>query len=338
MKKSKKVLILLLCFFYLSVYAQEQDIFEKEQDIQFELVNKKFTNLKNVKTNNFFINYSKATPENYPKTLEGLLVLFKMIFSTGSDEKLFKGRIEVYLWDKKNDYIRFANEFENFDSSNAAGYFNITKNGWPRFSIHLDTISGNIEASQTANFKVLFHEGTHAMFSQYLSESPLPTWINEGLAEYFAIAIFEEFYPQLKAKYDLKSPYLQFLKKQLAENKLRPFPQLFHQQGTANGNDYEAYALSWCLTSLMLKNYKEQIVAFIKKVKMSAEYKGPEIPKGPVSEKVHTEITQKLNELPMLRKKVLEDIFLECFNMDINKFGEFVYSQLKRNPKILDGI
>jgi hypothetical protein len=113
---------------------------------------------------------------------------------------------------------------------------------------------------------------------------------------------------------------------------------LFHQEGTADGGDFEAYALGWCLTSLMLKNYKAQTVSFIKKIKMSPEYKGPEIPTGMITVKEHAELTQKLNDLKIVRKKLLEEFFLECFTMDVDKFGVFVYTQIIQNPVIIEGL
>jgi hypothetical protein len=36
------------------------------------------------------------------------------------------------------------------------------------------------------------------------------------------------------------------------------------------------------------------------------------------------------------REKILEDYFLECFKMDIDKFGETIYAQLKKNPGMIE--
>lgn len=334
--KHLKISFLILSLFYISIYAQEADTFEEKQNTYFDEVKKSFGNLKNFKTEHFYINYTASTTENYPKTLEGLFALFKRVMSIKPDEKVFNGRLEIYLWEKRNDFLRFAAEFEKFDASRAGGYFTVTQMGWPRVNMPLETGSGGKEANQARNFIVLFHEGTHAMFSQYLSETRLPTWINEGLADYFAFQILEQFYPKLNDMDDSKRNHVQFLKKQIQGDKLRPFRQLFHQQGTAGGADYEAYALSWCLTGLLLKNYKVQTLNFIKKVKNSKEYAGEEIPKGPMTAKEFEELKQKMSGAQKAKEKLLEDYFLECFKVDIDKFGEMVYSQLKKNPGMVD--
>jgi hypothetical protein len=113
---------------------------------------------------------------------------------------------------------------------------------------------------------------------------------------------------------------------------------LFHQQGTSGGADYEAYALGWCLTSLLLKSYKVQTLNFIKKVKNSSEYKGPEMPKGPMTAKEAEEFSKKMNGMQKDKQKMLEEFFVESFKIDIDKFGETIYAQLKKNPDMILGL
>lgn len=338
--KHLKITVLLFSILFISIYAQEKDAFEEKQDTYFSDVKKSFSNLKNHKTEHFYIIYTSPTPANYPKTLEGLFALFKRVMSIKPGEKVFNGRLEIYLWEKRAEFLKFAAEFEGFNASSAGGYFTITQMGWPRVNLPLETGAGGKEANYARNLIVLFHEGTHAMFSQYITDTPLPTWINEGLADYFAFSILEEksFFGNLSDSDESKRRHVQFLKKQIQSNNLRPFRQLFHQQGTSGGADYEAYALGWCLTSLLLKSYKVQTLNFIKKVKNSAEYKGPEFPKGPMTAKEADEFNKKMNNMQKDKQKLLEDFFLESFKIDIDKFGETIYAQLKKNPGIIDGL
>lgn len=331
-----RILSLLLAIFCLSIYAQDKDEFEEKQDEYFSDVKKTFGSLKNTKTDNFYINYTSPSIGTYPKTLEGLVSLFKRVMSIKPTDKVFKGRLEIYLWEKRDEFIRFAAEYEKFNASSAGGYFTVTQMGWPRVNLPLETGASGKEANQARNYIVLFHEGTHAMFSQYLTDTQLPTWINEGLADYFAFSILREFYPKLNDSDGSQRRHVQFLQKKLQTGDLRNFRQFFHQQGTSGGADYEAYALGWCLTSLLLKSYKVQTVNFIKKVKMSSELNGPVIPRGPMTQKEVEELQQKLNGARKEREKILEDYFLECFKMDIDKFGETIYSQLKKNPGMLE--
>ena len=336
----KKITLISLLFSLLCVFAfaQEKDAFEEKQDEYFKEVKKSFPGLKNLKTAHFYLNYTSPTTEKYPSTMEGLFSLFKLVMSVKPDEAFFKGRLELYLWEKRDDYLRFAQEFEHFNAGSSGGYSTTTQMGWPRVNLPLETGIQGKEGNASRTMVVLFHEGTHAMFSQYLTDTPLPTWLNEGLAEYFAYKILEEYYPKLADSEGSKKRHVMFLKGQIQANKLRPFRTFFHQQGTSGGADYEAYALGWCLTSLLLKNYKVQTVQFIKKVKMSSEYRGPEIPKGPLTAKQVEEINKSLEGGQKAREKLLEGFFLECFKIDIDKFGENIYGQLKRSPNILDNL
>lgn len=339
--KNLKLFFLVFSIFFISVYAEEKkDAFEEKQNTYFDDVKKSFGNLKNHKTEHFYINYTAPNPGNYPKTLEGLYSLFKRVMSIKPGEKVFDGRLEIYLFEKRNEYLKFAAEFEGFNANASGGYFTVTKMGWPRVNLPLETGNGGEKANYARNLIVLFHEGTHAMFSQYLTDTSLPTWLNEGLADYFAFSILEEksFFGNLSDSEGSKRRHLQFLKKKIQTDSLRPFRQLFHQQGTSGGADYEAYALGWCLTGLLLKSYKVQTINFIKKVKLSEEYKGIEIPKGPLTAKEVAELNEKMNGMQKEKQKVLEAIFLECFKMDIDKFGESVYAQLKKNPTMIDGL
>lgn len=340
-----KFLFMLLMVFSTCVMAQDKankdekvpkEGFDAKQDEYFTDVKKTFGSLKNQKTENFYINYTTPTPENYPKTLESLVGLFKNIMSIKPAERVFNGRLEIYLWEKRADFLKFSAEFEGFDASNAGGYFTVTKMGWPRVNMPLENHAGGKESGLARNLIVLFHEGTHAMFSQYLTDTHLPTWINEGLADYFAFSILDQYYPKIADDDGSKKRHVQFLKRKIKDGSLRGFRQLFHQQGTAGGADYEAYALSWCLTCILLKNYKSQTVNFIKKVKMSSELSETKIPNGPMSKKELEELEEKLRNASKNQKKIMEDYFTECFKMDLDKFEETVYGYLKKNPEMLD--
>jgi len=331
-----RILSIIFAIFCLSVYAQEKDNFQEKQDEYFQTVKKTFGNLKNTKTENFYINYTSPNIGNYPKTLEGLVSLFRRVMSIKPTDKVFNGRLEIYLWEKRDEFIRFAAEFEKFNASSAGGYFTVTQMGWLRVNLPLETGAAGKEANQARNYIVLFHEGTHAMFAKYLTDTPLPTWINEGLADYFAFSILREFYPKLNDSDGSQKRHVQYIQKKIQTGGLRSFRQLFHQQGTSGGADYEAYALGWCITSLLLKSYKVQTVNFIKKIKMSSELDGPVIPKGVMTKEEVEELQQKLNGAKKQREKILEDYFLECFKMDIDKFGETIYSQIKQNPAMLE--
>lgn len=323
------VLIVLLGF----VNAQEKpkDEYDIKQDNNFEEVKKAFPSIKNVKTANFYINYTTSTPADFPKTLENLFALFKKILGIAPNEKVFNGRLEIYLWEKREEFLKFAGQFDQFNANAAGGYFTLSRLGWPRVNMPLESGASGVEANQARNLIVLFHEGTHAMFSQYISEIPLPTWINEGLADYFAFSFLNQYYPKLASNDSSKKRHIQYLKSALPKNRLRSFRQLFHQEGTGGGGDIEAYALGWCMSSFLIKNYKSQTIQFVKKIKQSSE-----LSNGSFQAATREELEKKMKDAAQGKQKVLEKYFEECFKMNIDQFGEIVYSQLKKTPEILD--
>jgi hypothetical protein len=47
----------------------------------------------------------------------------------------------------------------------------------------------NQEQAKIKFYHVLVHEGTHAFLHRYLSERPMPLWVEEGLADYVAASL-----------------------------------------------------------------------------------------------------------------------------------------------------
>ena len=187
--------------------------------------------------------------------------------------------------------------------------------------------------------RTLYGVSTFAMFSEYLTDSPLPKWLNCGLSSYFSIRMLESFHSKIAQNDEFKKNNIALLKKKIAENNLPSFRSLFHQK-IILGKDKEAFALGWYFTSVLLKNHKPQLILFIKKVKTSFEYRFLDKEKKLQNANEDGEIKkeEKVDDAEIIKKKekILEDLFLECFKMDIDKFGELIYAQLKSKPEAID--
>lgn len=342
MKNSKYVLILLTLFISAFSYISAEEVadtahpFEAKQNEYFEKVKKEFPNLKNFKTDHFSINYTMTIDgftKQLPKTLEAFLKLFKKIMNISNDTKVYQGRLEIFFWEKRSEYLNFSAKFEGFNAGASGGYFTITKMGWPRINLPLENSYSGEKGRRARALFVLFHEGTHALFAKYRTDVSLPTWLNEGLADYFAFAVMDAYYKKYKSMIKAKKNHLRYIKSGLKSDRLRTFRELFHQQGTAGGADTGAYALGWLTVSYLFRNHKKRFVKFLKSCKDSTVLAGNSSTK--ISAKSREALMKKLKESQNIKKKELEELFKKSFNMEIDKFGDIFYSAIKKSPKLL---
>ncbi|PCJ63234.1 MAG: hypothetical protein COA79_00065 [Planctomycetota bacterium] len=330
------VLIPIACF---SAEEDEVHPYEKMQDEYFQKVKVDFPHIKNYKTKHFSINYTmkinKFTKE-LPKTLEAFLKLFKKIMAINSETQVYKGRLEIYFWEKRSEYLRFSAKFEGFNAGASGGYFTITKMGWPRINLPLENNSRGIKGKRARALLVLFHEGTHALFAKYRTDVRLPTWLNEGLADYFAFSVIDKYYRSYKPMINAKKNHMRYIKSGLKSGNLRSFRDLFHQQGTSGGADTGAYALGWLSVSYLFKNHKKRFVKFLKSCKDS-EVLGA-TSSGRVSGRNIKELRANMAKSHEVKKIELESLFKKAFNMGIDKYGKVFYSAIKKSPKLLKSL
>lgn len=128
-----------------------------------------------------------------------------------------------------------------------AGYFQ------PGEDVNYITLS--TEGEDTDTFSTIFHEYVHSILDTNFGKSDVPTWFNEGLAEYYSTFQIEE---DQKIKLGLpQSNHLNLLQ----QNQLIPLSSLFatsnaalHQNGGHSRTIF--YAESWALVHYLIQGGK----------------------------------------------------------------------------------
>jgi hypothetical protein len=122
---------------------------------------------------------------------ESMYLMLTQQFSVPSTESVWIGKCPIYLfWDPAH-YDRFVSEI---DESRALSSNMAHANGYHatrgRFSyIVINGVSSfgvTLEQKKLEFYHVLVHETTHAFMDRYISNQPLPLWVEEGLADYIA--------------------------------------------------------------------------------------------------------------------------------------------------------
>lgn len=137
-----------------------------------------------------------------------------------------------------------------------AGYFQ------PGEDVNYITLS--MEGDDRETFNTIFHESVHAFVEASLGKSEVPTWFNEGLAEYYSTFEIEQ---DQKVKLGLpKDIHLQLL----SETRLIPLDTFFNlsnQQMQSGGSHSRSifYAQSWAIIHYLMVNDKTaQLGQFLK--------------------------------------------------------------------------
>ncbi len=101
----------------------------------------------------------------------------------GVDERadIFLAKCPMFCWRSKKHFVKFAQQFDGHDGSNAIGYTrSIERNG----HVHVVLLrQGKTRIDRDRFASTLVHEGTHAFLHRLYAPRLIPNWVNEGLAE-----------------------------------------------------------------------------------------------------------------------------------------------------------
>jgi hypothetical protein len=110
-------------------------------------------------------------------------------FDIPADENVFAGKLGVFMFNNHADLLKCARRFDGFPAdSQLAGYFVFPADVVAHLATSKPDAPKNAsgDAVRTEWAYVLTHEFTHAFVSRYRTPLPIPTWINEGVAEVVA--------------------------------------------------------------------------------------------------------------------------------------------------------
>jgi hypothetical protein len=124
-------------------------------------------------------------------SLEAAYAAMARYFEIPVRENIFVGKLPVYMFDKQADFMKYAKEWDEQSlPDTVAGYYAGRSDGLGHLAMWrpMPEPQHGISArdAQTRWAYTLVHEFTHAFVARYRSNTDIPTWLNEGLAEILA--------------------------------------------------------------------------------------------------------------------------------------------------------
>jgi len=111
-------------------------------------------------------------------------------FDIPPEQNIWAGKCPVYIFWEAEHYRRFTTEVDARGMDKAAGYCAWSGQGFVYIVMNRVKQEGmSAAAARTRFYEVLVHEATHGFLARYISHRPIPTWLNEGLADYMAATL-----------------------------------------------------------------------------------------------------------------------------------------------------
>lgn len=148
--------------------------------------------LAEVETDHFliFTDWAKGDHAFLRRNLEAANAAVSGQFGVSPRENVFVGKLPVYMFAKKDDFLRFAQQIDEAALPDSAlGYFAFSSDGLGHMSMWQPDVAaerGDLKAAQVKWARTLTHEFTHAFLHRYRGDRLIPRWLNEGVAEVIA--------------------------------------------------------------------------------------------------------------------------------------------------------
>jgi hypothetical protein len=200
----------------------------------------------------YFLFYSDLKPEE-AKKWAALLDRMQSMLATTFDVKpnIWRGKALVFVFRLPADYMRFQQVMHNTDGSGTRGMCHTYGDGM----VHIAFFR---QANELEFAHVLVHESSHGFLHRFMTPVNVPSWANEGLAEWIANTLV----PREKRQKEQQST---------ARNQLK------QHQGV--GAMFEAehiegwqYPVAEMLTTFMIDRYKKRYVGFITGIKQGLDW------------------------------------------------------------------
>ncbi len=160
-------------------FVDEEKEFLKKVGVHFQSLPMKFYETK------YFLFYSDFPPNQvapYITKLDKMNEVLGQAFGFGPGENVWRGKAVIVAFVNKNAFVEFEREFmDQPDTGAAQGLCHSFSNGRVLVSCYRGSNPSYFGA-------LLVHETSHGYNHRYLSTVTIPSWINEGLAEWVASA------------------------------------------------------------------------------------------------------------------------------------------------------
>lgn len=159
---------------------QRAELIEEEKRFAEEEVSKRFADLRLYETDHFLF-YSTIPPKDVGKyilQLDRMYDLLVKIFQLSPSVEVFRGKAVVYCFQTQKEFLIFEGEFMGSPPElNVLGLCHCYANGRAVLSCYMGDDPLRFE-------HVLVHEMSHGFIHRYKTPVTVPSWLNEGIAEY----------------------------------------------------------------------------------------------------------------------------------------------------------
>jgi hypothetical protein len=130
----------------------------------------------------FATDIQPADAKKWAEKLDNMYVLLADMFAIPKGENIWHGKALVFVFSREEDYLKFEMKMHATLAAGTAGMCHTYGSG----DVH---IAFYRQPNDLDFAHVLVHESTHGFLHRYRSPVSVPSWANEGLAEYVAMKL-----------------------------------------------------------------------------------------------------------------------------------------------------
>lgn len=209
-------------------------------------------------TDHFIIHTTFGKVEHKPLMMlcEKLYRGFDRIFRISqNNDRMWDGKCVMYLFADRGAFVKFAEEVHHYPGRLGGGYFR-ARGG--QCEVVIPMLAGVDRFKET-----MVHEGAHAFLHFYRDPGHIPTWVHEGVAQYFEFTEFPES--------SMRQRRLHTVAAGVRSGKILPLRTLANSRRPTSGADGEAYAYSYSYVSYMIHKSPRKFADFVRALKAGTE-------------------------------------------------------------------
>ena len=188
---------------------KERPSIEKTQIMKLERMKEKFPENPLIYYESVHFFYLTDAPQNIAveciQSLENAYASLQGIFNIPAEQPVWQGKCMVVAFINQNNFMQFETHFFNTQKTylQADALAHLLADG----NVLISTYYGDLakKAQRWKFLSVMVHEMTHGFMHRYKSQTALPLWLDEGIADYTANRVVpESTHIQVKQKSGLK--------------------------------------------------------------------------------------------------------------------------------------
>lgn len=204
----------------------------------------------------FYSELSKPETQRWAKELDRMYATLLTTLEIPADSELFQGKCAVFLLKERSSFIEFERKAFATDATKFGGV-NHQRSGYA-FTVFYKG------ANEQEFNSVLIHETVHAFMYRYRSGIALPTWANEGLADFVAGHLVT-YSTEPQSHWNHARNYVAMKKNVLS------IMNLSYAEGSWPTDD--SYPVSHMLVRFLLKNKPREFKLWIDDIKAGVDWR-----------------------------------------------------------------